>query len=87
MFWESPRDTEFKEFTKDMEPDSYKRRPEEGTEELDVSDLGIHPELDGPSEEPVNWVITTELNKTKRSTELDKEKDLVPKITPPPLPI
>jgi hypothetical protein len=42
MFWESPRDTESKEFTKDMESDFYKRKPEEGTEELDVSDHGIH---------------------------------------------
>lgn len=41
MFWELPKDTEFKESTKDMEPDYYKRKPEEGTEESDVSDLGI----------------------------------------------
>lgn len=68
-----------------MEPDYYKRKLEEGTEELDVSDLGTHPELDGPLEEPVNWVITTEPNKTKRSIESDKEKETEPSTTPPPL--
>jgi len=38
---------EFKVYIKDMELDYYKRRQEEVTEELDVSDHGIHPELDG----------------------------------------
>jgi len=33
---------EFKELTKDTESDFYKKKPEEGTEESDVSDLGIH---------------------------------------------
>jgi hypothetical protein len=37
-----------------MEPDYYKKKPEEGTEELDVSDHGIHQELDGLLEEPGN---------------------------------
>lgn len=67
-----------------MESDYYKRKPEEVIEEQDVSDHGIHPELDGPQEELVNWDITTELNKIKRSTELGKLKELELKITLPP---
>lgn len=76
MFWELLKDTEFKEFTKDMEPDYFKRKLEEGTEEQDVSDHGTHQELDGLLEEQGNQVIITEPNKTKKSTESDKEKDM-----------
>lgn len=68
-----------------MELDYYKKKPEEGTEELDVSDHGTHLELDGLQEEPVNQVITTELNKTKKFTESDKQKETEQKIMQPPL--
>jgi hypothetical protein len=58
-----------------MESDYYKKKPEEVTEELVVLVHGIHPELDGPLEELVNWDITTELNKTRKSIELGKPKE------------
>lgn len=64
-----------------MELDYYKKKPEEVTEEQDVSDHGTLVEYVGLQEEPVNQVITTEPNKTKKYIESDKLKETELKIT------
>lgn len=73
MFLVSPRVRELLVLLKDSVLSICKRKPTEVTEELDVSDHGIQPELDSLLLEQVNLVTTTEPNLTKKSTESERE--------------
>jgi len=61
MFWELPKVKDSKESSKDSESNIYKRNHIEVTEKSDVSEPGIHPELDGMFPELVNSVTIIEL--------------------------
>lgn len=87
MFWELPRVKDSKESSKDSELNIFKRNHIEVTEKLDVSELGILPELDTLSPELVNSVIITEPNVTKKFTESEKEPEEDATITLPPIAI
>lgn len=58
----SPKVKDLKAQLRDGVPRNYQERHTEVLEELVVLVLGIQPELDSKSQEPVNWVITTEPN-------------------------
>jgi hypothetical protein len=73
IFWELLKEKVSKVSSKDLVLNIYKRNLIEVTEKLDVSEHGTHLELDGLFLELVNWVITTEQNKTKKFTESEKE--------------
>lgn len=75
MFWESPKVKDSKVSLKDLELNIYKRNLTEVTEKSDVLEHGTHLELDGLFLEPVNSVITTELNKIKKFIDSEKEPE------------
>lgn len=62
------------ELLRDLELSTYKRRPIEVGEELDVLEDGILLMLDSLLVELVNWVIMLELKSTRRSIELEKRE-------------
>lgn len=78
MLSELPEVKDLPESSKDSELDTCKRNPTEVTEKSDVLELGILLEFSQLSPEQVNWVITTELNLTKKFIESEK---VMPKIT------
>lgn len=62
--------------------DIYKKNLTEVTEKSDVSELGIQQELLGVLPELVNADISRELKSTKKSTDLEKVKEVELKTTP-----
>lgn len=62
--------------------DIYKKNLTEVTEKSDVSELGIQQELLGVLPELVNADISRELKLTKKSTDLEKVKEVELKTTP-----
>lgn len=63
--------------------DIYKKNLTEVTEKSDVSELGIQQELLGVLPELVNADISRELKLTKKSTDLEKVKEVELKTMPP----
>lgn len=84
MFWELPKVKDSKVSSKDSELNIYKRNLTEVTEKLVVLEHGTHLELDGLFPELVNSVITTELNKIKKSIDSEKEPEEDVTIMLPP---